>query len=203
MARKGLTKDPQKHFLELEETWLICILTKVTQIPRGLTIDVSKFAPGFVLQMNFSFSNVESIRGFTLTFVDMCSATSYLFGFPSIIKWTTIDILKLLATISKNQEKTVAFIQVYEYWALERSSKFMKTCHRMNITVQTTGGYASSFNGKRETPNNKQANITRGILLKSSNRQEFYFFPYQYAIWISRRTENMFCGNFPYLLWYG
>ena len=38
---------------ELEEPCLICLLTKATKIPRGPTTDVSKFAPGLMLQMDF------------------------------------------------------------------------------------------------------------------------------------------------------
>ena len=62
---RGLTEN----LPELEESCPICILTKATKIPRGPTIDVSKFAPGFMLQMDFSFFNAESICGFTSTFV--------------------------------------------------------------------------------------------------------------------------------------
>ena len=47
-----------------------------------------------------------------------------------------------------NQDKKVAFIRVDEDGALPRSSEFMRTCHKMNIIVQTTGGDASSLNGK-------------------------------------------------------
>ena len=79
----------------------------------------------------------------------------------------------------------------------------MKTCHNMNITVHTTGGYASSINGKRESPNKALANITRALLLKSSQKKELWCFAYQYAIWISRRTENIFRGDVPYLIWHG
>ena len=39
---------------ELEEPCPICLLTKATKISRGPTTDVSKFAPGFMLQMDSS-----------------------------------------------------------------------------------------------------------------------------------------------------
>ena len=45
------------------------------------------------------------------------------------------------------------------------SSEFMKTCHNMNIIAHTTGGYASSPNGKSESHNKKLANIMRALLL--------------------------------------
>ena len=41
----------------------------------------------------------------------------------------------------------------------------------MNIIVQTTGGDASSINGKNESPNKTLGNITRAILLNSSHKK--------------------------------
>ena len=70
-----------------------------------------------------------------------------------------------------NQYKKVSFIRVGEDVALARSSEFMKTCHNMNIIVHTTVGYASSLNGKYESPNNTLSNITRAILMNSSHKK--------------------------------
>ena len=73
----------------------------------------------------------------------------------------------------------------------------------MNTIVQTTGGYASSLNGKSESPNNTLANITRALLLNSSHKKELWYFSYQYAICLSRQTENRLRGGVPYFLWHG
>ena len=135
-----------------------------------------------MLQMDFAFFDVESIREFTLTFVAMCSDTSYPFGFPSRSKRPSLNILIFIVTTLRNQDKKVAFIQFDEYEALTRSSEFMTTCHNINITVQTTGGDASSLNGEGEIPNITLANITRALLLNSSHRREMFCFTYQYAI---------------------
>ena len=144
MARKWLPKT----LPDLENSCPICILTKATKIPRRPTIDVSKFSPGFMLLVYFSFFNVESIRGFTLTFVAICSDTSYPFGFPNRSKCLPLDILKFLVTKLRNQDNKVAFVRLDEDGELVRSSSFMKTCHNINIIVQTTSGDASSLNGK-------------------------------------------------------
>ena len=42
----------------------------------------------------------------------------------------------------------------------------------MNIIVQTTGGDASSLNGKNESPNKTLANITRARFMNSSHKKE-------------------------------
>ena len=135
---------------------------------------------GFMLQMYFAFFNIESIRGFTSTFVAICSATSYPFGFYYKSKRPPLDILKLLVTTLRNQDKKVAFIRVVEYGALIRYSESMKTCHNMNIIVQNTSGYASSINGKSEIPNQKIGNINKALLVNSIQKKEPWCFAYQY-----------------------
>ena len=127
-----------------------------------------------MLQMDVSFFTVESIRGFTSTFVTICSDTSYPSVFPSRSKRPPLGILKFIFNTLRNQDKKAAFVQVDEYGALERSSGFMKTCHNMNIIVPTTGGDASSLNGKSESPNITLANITGDILMNSSHKKELW-----------------------------
>ena len=80
------------------------------------------------------------------------SATSHPFGFPSRRKRKSLDILKFIVTTLRNKENKVSFIRVDEYEALTGYSEFMKTCHNMNIIVQTKEGYESSLNCKREIP---------------------------------------------------
>ena len=100
---------------ELEETCPICILTKATYITRGPTIDVYKTPPVFMFHMDFAFFNVEIIRVFTSTFVALCSATSYPFGFLSRSKSPPLDILKFIAIKFRNHDNKVSFILVDEY----------------------------------------------------------------------------------------
>ena len=147
--------------------------------------------------MDFSFLNVESIHGFTSTFVAICYATSHPFGYPFRRKLPPLDVLNFLVNTSRNQDKKFTLIWVDEYKALARSSEFMKTCHNMNILVQTTGGYVSSIDGKREIPNNKLTNITRALLLDSSHKKWIWCFDYQYDIFLSRRTENRLRVDVP------
>ena len=92
-----------------------------------------------MLQMDFSFSSVKSIRGYNSTFLAIYSVTSYPFRFTSRSKRPPLDILKFLVNIFMNQDKKVAYIPVDEDEALARSYEFMKTCHNMNIIVKTTG----------------------------------------------------------------
>ena len=148
MAREGLMEGLPTNIPDLEEPCTICLLVKANEIPRGPTTDVSKFPPWSMLQKDFSFFNVESICGFTSTFVDTCYAHLYLFGFLSISKRQPLDILKFIVTTLSHQDKKFSSIRVDEDRALVIFSEFMNTCHNMNIIVQTTSGYGSFINGK-------------------------------------------------------
>ena len=135
--------------------------------------------------------------------MDICSATSYPFVFPSRSKCAPLDILKCIVTTLRNRYNKVTFIRVDEYGALARSYEFIKTCHNMNIIVHTTGGDSYYRNSKSESLNKTIDNITRALLLKPSNKKEPWCFPYQYAIWISLWNENILRGDVSWFLWHG
>ena len=132
--------------------------------------------------MNSAFFDVESIRGLTPTLVDICYSTSYPFEFPSRIKHPPLEILNILVTTLRNKDKKVALIRFDEYVEVAISYEFMNKCHHMNIMVQSTGGYASYLNGRSENTNNTLHNITRALLLNSSNKKYVWCFAYQYTI---------------------
>ena len=180
-------------------TWkkpaLFCLLTKLTKISRGPTTDISKFVPGFMFLMDFTFFNVEIIRGFTSESVAICSANSHSFVFLSRSKRPPLDIIKKSVTKLTNQHKKVSFIQFDEYGALAIFSGSMKTCHNMNVILQNKGGDVSSINGKSESPNKTLTNITRDLLLNSSHKEELWCFVYQYGICLSCLTYNILCGD--------
>ena len=102
MARKRLMNIIQENIPDLEETLPIFLSTKANKIPKGTAIDVLIYPPGFMLQIDFSFFNVESIRGFNSTFLAICSTNSHPFGFKSRSKHPPLDILKLLVTTLMN-----------------------------------------------------------------------------------------------------
>ena len=68
----------------------------------------------------------------------------------------------------------MSFTQVDEDGALARFSEFMRTCHNMKISVQNTGGDASSLNGKSEIPNKTLDNITIALILNSIQNKEHW-----------------------------
>ena len=149
----------------------ISLWTKATKLPRFPKTDVSKISRWFMIQMGFSFFNVESIRGFTSTLVVLWSSTSYPFGFPYRRKHPSLDTLNFFVTTLRNQDKKVVFIRVDEDGAPGISYEFTKSFHSMNIIVHTTCADVSSIIGKSESPKNTVANITRDLLLNSSHKK--------------------------------
>ena len=75
ITRKVLVEGLPENITYLEEPYPIFLLTQSTKNPRYPTTDVLKFPARFMLQMYFTFFNVESIGGFTSTFVAICSNT--------------------------------------------------------------------------------------------------------------------------------
>ena len=124
-----------------------------------------------MIQADSAFFNVESIHGFTSTFVAICSDTSHPFEFPFRGKRPPIEKLKFIVPTLSNQDKKVAFIRLKKYGALARSSELMKICHNMNIIARTTGGDAYSLNNKNEISNNTLDNIRRDLLLNPSHKK--------------------------------
>ena len=59
MARKRLMDGILKNLPDLEEPCPICLLTKTTEIPRGPTVDLSKFSLGSFFRWILRFSMLK------------------------------------------------------------------------------------------------------------------------------------------------
>ena len=112
-SKKGIIKGLPMNFTDLEEPFSICIFNKATKITKVTNIDVSKFSTRFMLQMYFSFFNVEIICGFTSNVLAVYFDTSYPYGFPSRITCLPIDKIKFLVNTLINQDKKVSFVWVH------------------------------------------------------------------------------------------
>ena len=63
IERKGFMEGLPENIPDMEETCPTCLLTKAKKNPRGPTLDVSKFAPGFMIHMIFCFSMLKASVG--------------------------------------------------------------------------------------------------------------------------------------------
>ena len=110
MGRTLLMKGLPKYIPDLEDTCPTCLLNKATKNPRGPTIDVSKPPSGFMLQIDFTFFNVERIRVFNSNFVAICYDTSYQLGLTYRSNRLPIGTIKFIVTKLRNYDKKFAFI---------------------------------------------------------------------------------------------
>ena len=171
MSIKVLVYSLSKITLPFNIPALFVYWPRQLKLPEVQPLTNSQFPPRFMLQMYFTFFNVEIICGFALSFVYIYYATLYPFIFPSIIKRLPLEILNFIVTTLRNQDKKSSFIRVDEYISLARSSEFIKTCHNINIIVENTVGDSYSLNGKIEMPNKTIYNITSALLLNSSHKK--------------------------------
>ena len=103
------------------------LLGKANIITRVPTVDASKSPPDFIFKMYFTFFNVKILRGFTFTFVAICSSASYPFEFPYRNNMSSLDKLKFLVNTLINKDKKVSFIRVDKDGALDIPPGFMRT----------------------------------------------------------------------------
>ena len=114
MSREVLMKDLSTNNRDFEDPCPICLLTKADKISRGLNWCITP--PRFIIQMDFVCFNIEIFCGFISTVMAICSDTSHPFGFPYMIKWTPLDIFKLLFTTLRNQ---IRWLYSYEWINME------------------------------------------------------------------------------------
>ena len=120
MSMKVLMEVLPTKLPNLEEPCEIYLLIMATIITRAPKSNISNFPPGFMIQTEFAFSNVECIHGFNPTFVAICSSTSYTFNFSSRIKRSPMYTLKFIVTALRNQDNKFSFIRVDKDSALVR-----------------------------------------------------------------------------------
>jgi len=173
-ARNALITGLPKNLPPMNKPCAICLAMKSKKLPRRKKVDWTQFEPDESMHMNFAFMPVTSIRGFTALLSIKDAATNYTWIFLSRNKRPPLDILSFFISIMKKENKSIRYIRVDEDKALANCTAFCKLLLLHNITLRTTGGYASSLNGKSESLN-KAAKHTVFIILSSSTNMDPIF----------------------------
>ena len=174
LARNDLITGLPKHLPPMDKPCPICLAMKSRKLPRKKKVDWTQFEPGESMHMDFAFMPVTSIRGFTAFLSIKDAATNYTWIFLSRNKRPPLDILSYFISILKKENRSIRYIRVDEDKALANSTAFCKLLLQHNITLQTTGGYASSLNGKSESLN-KVAKHTVSTILSSTNMDPMFW----------------------------
>eukprot|EP00978_Attheya_sp_CCMP212_P030984 scaffold115760_cov65-Attheya_sp.AAC.3 len=98
--------------------------------------------------------------------------------------------------------KKPVFIQVDEGGELARSRDFCFLISELGLVLQTTGGYASSLNGKSEATHRLVKNMVRSMLQSRGHQDDKWCYAYSYTLWLLRRLLNRCVSNTPYEAWH-
>ena len=158
--------------------------------------------PGLMMQGDFSFSDVASVRGFVALFTLIDCSTRYPFGFPCRNKSAPVDIMRWLQAVLTKQDRPITFLRVDEDGALARSTEFLFTCYELGIVVQTTGGYSSWSNGVGERPNRTIFTRVHVMLLSSGHNYTYWCFACCHFINMFRRLYSKATNSIPYFDWH-
>jgi len=174
LARNDLITGLPRNLPPMNKPCPICLAMKSRKLPRKKKVDWTQFDPGESMHMDFAFMPVTSIRGFTSFLSIKDAATNYTWIFLSRNKRPPLDILSFFISILKKEKKIIRYVRVDEDKALANSTAFCKLLLTHNIILQTTGGYASSLNGKSESLN-KVAKHTVSTILSSANMDPMFW----------------------------
>jgi len=104
--------------------------------------------------------------------------------------------------IIQKENKTPKTIRVDEDGALARNFEFTKILLQNNLTMDTTGGYASLLNGNVERPHRTIADMIRALYFNAGHSPDKWCFAAETAADIYRLTLHSALGISPHKAWY-
>lgn len=151
----------------------------------------------------FSFWDVVSVRDFTSLLSIIDTKTRNLWNFPTASKCPPIHILSyFLAILKKKGVQTIA-IWVDEDGAFARSSEFTSFLIHHNVTMETTGCYASWLIGRIERPCHTIANKVRAMLFNFGLNNTLWCYAAEAAEDAYRYTFHSVLKKSSFEAWYG
>ena len=203
MKKHNSLSNLPSHLKELSHICPICAKCKLTRLPRNPPLPVSMLRPGQMLQMDFGFYNVKSVRGFSSFLSVDCVQTKYSFAFCTRRKRSPIDIIRwILSTLSK-LDKQVNFVRFDEGGELARCEELNgMLVDEFNVVMQTTGGYASHLNGVTECGHMSTSNSVRTSLYAAGLDDTYWCFALMHSNFINRRWCRLGETQTPYEKWH-
>ena len=105
---------------------------------------------GYSIPSRLQFFNKISCQKFTSAITVADATTIHIFGYSTISKSLPINLIKNFIKFSQHHEYKFYNFRIGKVGELYWSEYFMQICFDHEIIVKTTGGYASSMNGKVE-----------------------------------------------------
>ncbi len=203
MCRQGTLTGLPKRALPLPHTECpICLMSKFVHPPKGKTISTEHLHPGELIHIHFSFWDTTSIRGFTSMLLIIDAKTRMIWLFCSSTKRAPLITVQYFFNIIQKENKTPKTIRVDEDGALARNFEFTKLLLQNNLTMDTTGGYASFLNGNVERPHRTIADMIRALYFNAGHSPDKWCFAAETAADIYRLTLHSALGISPHKAWY-
>ena len=180
----------------------ICSIVKAPKVSTSGSAPQRKLSPGQMLYMDFCFYRTESIRGFTSYLSVTCYASNYSFVFPTRSKRPPLDIITWLIEVMKRQGFIVLIIRFDEGGELARSTEVCSLLTKLNIVMESTGGYSSDLLGKDERQHRTLGEMVRTMLYSANLSSKFWCYAIMYAVYIKRRWCNYPENKTPYEKWF-
>ena len=183
----SLTHLPSK-LKELSHACPICTKCNLPRLNRNPPVSLATLRPGQMLQMDFAFFNVQSVRGFTSYISCDCVLTKYSFRFCTRRKRAPVDIIRWILLTLRKQKKEVNFVRFDEGGELARCEELNQMLlNEFQVVMQTTGGYASHLNGVTERGHRTDANTIRTSLYSAGLGDEYWCFALMHSNFVNRR----------------
>ena len=180
----------------------ICLIVKNTRLSKNKETHMGTFRPGQLMMMDFAFFSCTSIRGYVAYFSVTCQATGYGFVFAVPNKRPPLGLITWLTETLKRQGRPISFVRFDEGGELARSQQVCDLLIKLNIVMQTTGGYSSSLLGKDERQHRTIAEMITSMLYTANLPSSYWCFAIMYAIWLKRRWCNYPDSVTPYEKWF-
>ena len=120
----------------------------MSDLPKGTTVGISNLQPREIIQMEYDFYNVTSIREFTSVITFVCKINRMLWVLPTTSKQSPVRIIRFILTTLNNEQHPFKHAIVDEYGALVNSTYVTNLrVDKFKISTETTGGDASWLNG--------------------------------------------------------
>jgi hypothetical protein len=130
---------PKRAFLARSCPCIICTTTKMTHPPKSKVSTYKLTRQGQLIQIDISFWNVTSIRGFSSLLSVIDGKDRMLWMFPTANKRPPLELLEFVFTMLQREGITILCVHVDEDGALANSSEFAAFLTKHSITMETRG----------------------------------------------------------------
>ena len=182
----------------------ICDAAAITKLPRGPPRDTTELPVGVRWHLDFTFFNVESVRGFSACLIIVEATSRYIWIFPCASKSAPVDICMYFFTSLQRRGIPCSQLRSDEDGALVGNTEFCEIMYKVTgMSLESTGGGESSLNGTVETPNKTIKRMVRANLMGALMPDPFWCFSAQYAGLQHNNTLNRRTGSTPAIIYLG